>query len=129
MAKDTMKPRRTRILRFITAYTEKNGFCPSVREIGAAVGLKSTSTVYGHLQRMQRDGLLTVAPYKPRTIVPTGAAESKHITRRLKLESDDGSVGYVEAPDGFRIERYVDAQGPHTVVRCTDCTHEQTRCK
>lgn len=61
---------------------------------------------------MQRDGLLTVAPYKPRTIVPTGAAENKHITRKLKLESDDGSVGYVEAPDGFRIERYVDAPGP-----------------
>lgn len=56
------------ILQYIKDYTEENGYAPSVREIGEAVGLKSTSTVHGHLTRLEKKGLLHRAAMKPRTI-------------------------------------------------------------
>lgn len=46
------------IIKFIDEFVEQNGCPPTVREIGAAVGLASTSTVHGHLQRLQQKGLL-----------------------------------------------------------------------
>lgn len=56
------------ILQYIKDYTEENGYAPSVREIGEAVGLKSTSTVHGHLTRLEKKGMLHRAAMKPRTI-------------------------------------------------------------
>ena len=74
--------RRTKIVGFVDSYTKEHGYCPTVREIGFAVGLKSTSTVYGHLKRMQRDGLLTFSPFTPRSITL-----SKSYTRPAKGKS------------------------------------------
>ena len=42
--------KQEKILAFINQYIEENGFPPAVREIGAAVGLKSTATVSYHLE-------------------------------------------------------------------------------
>ncbi len=67
-------PRRSRgdtqqlILDYIVEQTKVKGYPPSVREIGEAVGLKSTSTVHGHLQRLEKKGLLHRDPMKPRAI-------------------------------------------------------------
>ena len=47
-----------RILDFIKSEIQTKGYPPSVREIAQAVGLKSTSTVHGHLQRLEKRGLL-----------------------------------------------------------------------
>lgn len=44
------------------------GYPPSVREIGEAVGLKSTSTVHGHLKRLENKGLIHRDAMKPRAI-------------------------------------------------------------
>ena len=49
--------------------SEKRGYPPSVREIGEAVGLTSSSTVHAHLQVLQREGFLMRDPTKPRAIV------------------------------------------------------------
>lgn len=57
-----------RILDYIEKYIEVNGYSPSVREIGQAVDLKSTSTVHGHLNRLEKKGLLHRENMKPRTI-------------------------------------------------------------
>ena len=57
-----------RILDYIENYIEVNGYPPSVREIGQAVDLKSTSTVHGHLNRLEKKGLLHREAMKPRTI-------------------------------------------------------------
>ena len=46
------------ILDFINQFVQENGYAPSVREIGQAVGLHSTSTVSYHLQKLQAQGLL-----------------------------------------------------------------------
>ena len=46
------------ILDFVNEFVQANGFAPSVREIGAAVGLRSTASVSYHLQQLQEKGLL-----------------------------------------------------------------------
>jgi len=49
------------ILDFVNQFVQENGYAPSIREIGAAVGLSSTASVNYHLQQLQEKGLL-VAP-------------------------------------------------------------------
>lgn len=49
---------RVKILRFILGYQNSTGFTPSVREIGAAVGLKSTSAVAAQLAGMEGEGMI-----------------------------------------------------------------------
>jgi repressor LexA len=71
-----------RILEYIEKYIDENGFPPSVREIGLAVDLKSTSTVHGHLNRLEKNGLLHRAAMKPRTI---GKKEEKPAMVKLPL--------------------------------------------
>ena len=46
------------ILEFVNEFVQENGFAPSVREIGAAVGLRSTASVSYHIQALQDKGLL-----------------------------------------------------------------------
>lgn len=53
---------------FIKSHQEEKGYPPSVREICEAVGLKSTSTVHGHLERLERKGIIRRDPAKPRAI-------------------------------------------------------------
>jgi SOS-response transcriptional repressor LexA len=60
--------RQQRILEFIAQHIEKNEYPPTVREIGEAVQLKSSSTVMGHLERLQKKGLISWEPHSPRTI-------------------------------------------------------------
>ena len=65
------KPRgdnQQRILEFIKSEIQTKGYPPSVREIGDAVGLKSTSTVHGHLVRLEKKGLLHRDSMKPRAM-------------------------------------------------------------
>lgn len=57
-----------RILDFIKSEIQAKGYPPSVREIAQAVGLKSTSTVHGHLQRLEKRGLLHRDAMKPRAM-------------------------------------------------------------
>lgn len=57
-----------RILDFIKSEIQSKGYPPSVREIAQAVGLKSTSTVHGHLQRLEKRGLLHRDAMKPRAM-------------------------------------------------------------
>ena len=61
-----------RILDFIKSEIQQKGYPPSVREIAQAVGLKSTSTVHGHLQRLEKRGLLHRDAMKPRAMEVTG---------------------------------------------------------
>lgn len=53
---------------FIKKHLRDKGYPPSVREICSAVGLSSTSTVHGHLERLEKKGLIKRDPTKPRAI-------------------------------------------------------------
>lgn len=67
MAK-AQESRQSEILKFIHNQVEAKGYPPTVREIGTAVNLSSTSTVHGHLSRLEKKGLLQRDPTKPRAI-------------------------------------------------------------
>lgn len=62
------KDKQSQIYDFLKNYTENKGYPPSVREICQAVGLKSTSTVHGHLKRLEKKGLIKRDPTKPRAL-------------------------------------------------------------
>ncbi|MFD1674566.1 transcriptional repressor LexA [Alicyclobacillus fodiniaquatilis] len=60
--------RQEAILDFIRKNLNEKGYPPSVREIGEAVGLASSSTVHGHLERLQQKGYIRRDPTKPRAL-------------------------------------------------------------
>ncbi len=60
--------RQEDIMTFIKEEVKKKGYPPSVREIGEAVGLASSSTVHGHLARLESKGFIRRDPTKPRAI-------------------------------------------------------------
>ena len=60
--------RQKEIFDFIRRYAQKYGYPPTVREIGKAVGLTSSSTVHAHLANLEKIGLLRRDPTKPRAI-------------------------------------------------------------
>jgi len=60
--------RQLDVLKYIHEQVEEKGYPPTVREIGTAVNLSSTSTVHGHLSRLEKKGLITRDPTKPRAI-------------------------------------------------------------
>ena len=64
MARTTDKAQK--ILDFVNEFMQENGFAPSIREIGAAVGLKSTASVSYHLQQLQEKGDLLSSGSKGR---------------------------------------------------------------
>ncbi|GAE24357.1 SOS-response repressor and protease LexA [Halalkalibacter wakoensis JCM 9140] len=63
-----LSKRQLEILDFIKVEVQKKGYPPSVREIGEAVGLASSSTVHGHLSRLEKKGFIRRDPTKPRAI-------------------------------------------------------------
>ncbi|WP_394231851.1 transcriptional repressor LexA [Niallia oryzisoli] len=63
-----LSKRQQDILEFIKNEVKQKGYPPSVREIGEAVGLASSSTVHGHLARLETKGLIRRDPTKPRAI-------------------------------------------------------------
>lgn len=64
--------RQDEILTFVQRYTESHGYPPSVREIGQAMGLTSSSTVHSHLEALARKGRLRRDPSKPRALEVLG---------------------------------------------------------
>ncbi|CAG9621844.1 LexA repressor [Sutcliffiella rhizosphaerae] len=63
-----LSKRQQDILDYIKQEVQAKGYPPSVREIGEAVGLASSSTVHGHLARLESKGLIRRDPTKPRAI-------------------------------------------------------------
>ena len=64
----TLTPKQQQIYDYIISFSAEHGYPPSVREIGAYVGLKSPSTVHFHLKGLESAGLITKAEGKTRSI-------------------------------------------------------------
>ena len=98
-----------RILDYIENYIEVNGYAPSVREIGQAVDLKSTSTVHGHLNRLEKKGLLHREAMKPRTIDITREDKPQmvklpvlgKVAAGVPILAEENAEGYVQLPDSI----------------------------
>jgi repressor LexA len=85
-----MTERQRQTLSFIAETVSERGYPPSVREIGEALGLASSSTVHSHLQALQRKGYLRIDPTKPRAIevlfdTDTGIAAERRPARSVPL--------------------------------------------
>lgn len=76
-----LSKRQQMILDFIKAEVNKKGYPPSVREIAQAVGLASSSTVHGHLARIESKGYIRRDPTKPRAIEILKHSEDSNIPR------------------------------------------------
>lgn len=68
MLNEQLSDRQTQILDYIRKVTQDRNYPPSVREIGEAVGLSSSSTVHNHLNQLERRGLIRRDPSKSRTV-------------------------------------------------------------
>src|SRR5207247_2633342 len=72
---DQLTDRQARILEYIRYQNKVRNYPPSVREIGEAVGLSSSSTVHNHLNQLERRGLIKRDPSKSRTVQLTADIE------------------------------------------------------
>lgn len=106
--------RQEDILSFIKSEVKKKGYPPSVREIGEAVGLASSSTVHGHLARLESKGFIRRDPTKPRAIEvldPEGLEAMKpgvlnvplvgKVTAGLPITAIENIEEYFPLPESF----------------------------
>ncbi len=103
--------RQKEIFDFIRRYAAKTGYPPTVREIGKAVGLHSSSTVHAHLANLEKIGLLRRDPTKPRaiellfdrakkTIMPGGGLPLVgHVAAGAPILAEENIEEYIEIPD------------------------------
>ena len=93
MSEQVLTGKRREILEVIEASLRDRGYPPSVREIGEAVGLTSSSSVHAHLNTLQKQGYLRRDPTKPRAIEvrfdpSSGAAVERRPARHVPLVGD-----------------------------------------
>jgi repressor LexA len=103
--------RQRQVLEFIDAQIRERGYPPSVREIGEAVGLSSSSTVHAHLAALQDKGYLRRDPTKPRAIElvyesSSGQAIERRPVRHIPL------VGNVAAGTGVFADENIEESVP-----------------
>ena len=118
LGKDLTK-RQQEIFEFIKKYSAKYGYPPTVRDIGKAVGLASSSTVHAHLANLEKVGLLRRDPAKPRAIelldravgavkeavVPSGLPLVGHVVETTVREPDTKPV---VAHDAVRLREILE---------------------
>jgi repressor LexA len=148
IGKDLTK-RQQEIFDFIKKYSARYGYPPTVRDIGKAVGLASSSTVHAHLANLEKVGIIRRDPTKPRAIElldkAVGAAKSAvggqsglplvgQVAAGQPILADENIEDYVEVPEiagggdgefvlGVRGDSMVDAgilDGDYVVVRSQD---------
>jgi len=100
------------ILEFVNQFIQENGFAPSVREIGAAVGLRSTASVSYHLQQLQEKGQLQSPGAKGRKRAIVTAQRPGHIPvvgvvtagiPILAVENQEGTIAWEGDPNCFAL--------------------------
>jgi repressor LexA len=102
--------RQKEIFDFIGKYATKYGYPPTVREIGKAVGLHSSSTVHAHLANLEKIGLLRRDPTKPRAIEllvdrakkvvrPAGLPLIGQVAAGSPILAEENIEDYLEVPD------------------------------
>lgn len=93
---NAVTPRQRSILDWIIAYRGKNGYSPSIREIGGEFGITSLRGVTVHLEALERKGLLTRNPGVPRGIDRGGVVAKITVYARAEVLVPKGSVEIVE---------------------------------
>lgn len=102
--------RQQEIFDFIRRYSDSHGYPPTVRDIGRAIGLTSSSTVHAHLANLEKIGLLRRDPTKPRALEmlvegakrvvqqPSGLPLVGRVAAGAPVLADENIEEYVEVP-------------------------------
>jgi repressor LexA len=102
MVELNLTKRQQEIFDFIKRYSARHGYPPTVRDIGKAIGLTSSSTVHAHLANLEKLGLLRRDPTKPR------AMEILEKAKRAVLPSGLPLVGRVAAGSPLLAEENIE---------------------
>jgi len=147
--KTDLSKRQKEIFDFISRYAAKHGYPPTVREIGKAVGLHSSSTVHAHLSKLEKIGVLRRDPTKPRAIEvlverakravrPAGLPLVGTVAAGEPILAEENIEDYLEVPDviggedgdyilSVRGESMIDAgilEGDFVVVRPSETARD-----
>ena len=112
-----LTPKQQKIYDFIQSFTAEHGYPPSVREIGAAMGLKSPSTVHFHLKGLEEAGMIIKAEGKTRAITlpaaprRTVAEESGARTDRIPVVGNVAAGSPILAEECIEDYLTFDTQG------------------
>ena len=107
MADPKLTTRQRQIYEFIQRHTHEKGYPPTVRDIGKAIGLTSSSTVHAHLANLERLGMLRRDPTKPRAmevladkakraVVPSGLPLVGRVAAGTPILAEENIEEYVE---------------------------------
>jgi len=110
MVELNLTKRQQEIFDFIKRYSARHGYPPTVRDIGKAIGLTSSSTVHAHLANLEKVGLLRRDPTKPRAIEvlvdkakqvvsPDGLPLVGQVAAGQPVLADENIEDYVSVPD------------------------------
>src|SRR5438309_6756152 len=102
---DQLTERQNKILDYIRYVTKVRNYPPSVREIGEAVGLSSSSTVHNHLNQLERRGLIKRNPSKSRTVQLVQDAE---VDQQRRSAVSVPIVGHVAAGSPILAEQDIE---------------------
>jgi repressor LexA len=105
----SLTKRQQEIFDFIKRYSARHGYPPTVRDIGKAIGLTSSSTVHAHLANLEKVGVLRRDPTKPRALeiigekakkamLPPGLPLVGRVAAGQPLLADENIEDYVEVP-------------------------------
>ena len=109
MVELSLTKRQQEIFDFIKRYSSEHGYPPTVRDIGKAIGLTSSSTVHAHLSNLEKLGLLKRDPTKPRAIevlvdkakslvAPAGLPLVGQVAAGAPILADENVEDYVDLP-------------------------------
>jgi repressor LexA len=110
MVELNLTKRQQEIFDFIKRYSSQHGYPPTVRDIGKAIGLTSSSTVHAHLANLEKVGLLRRDPTKPRAIevlvdkakqavAPSGLPLVGQVAAGQPVLAEENIEEYVELPE------------------------------
>lgn len=105
---EALTERQRQILQFIKDEIRAKGYPPSVREIGEAIGLSSSSTVHGHMTRLEEKGYIRRDPTKPRAIEVLDGGGSAQLRRTMAIPM----VGRVTAGQPILAEQTIEDHFP-----------------
>src|SRR2546422_6841231 len=102
---EQLTERQNKILDYIRYVTKARNYPPSVREIGEAVGLSSSSTVHNHLNQLERRGLIKRDPSKSRTVQ---LVQGPELDQQRRNPVSVPTVGHVAARPPLLAEQKIE---------------------
>ena len=114
----TLTNRQREVYEFIKRTIKAKGYCPTVREIGDAVSIKSPNGVIGHLRALIKKGLITRQPHLSRSIQLVNQKESSSLIAGATIANNQFVPA--ENPSQTILEQVVPVNGANQFVTVTD---------